>query len=350
MALFDKQWWVEALQLQDEQPIDPRSEIVNEFLAYAVKELELKQPTFTLNLSTDNDLAKSQRTFGTFNSDNNEIWLYVKNRNLADILRTLTHELVHRKQAEDDRLDANSGDTGSNIENEANAVAGILLRNFGKQNENIYEGKYGDYLFGDKKSGAAIKWYDQEVEKDTPAEKVLFDFMQKYADSEINTYSNIDLDPYADLFKLLKQQYPEIVDPNIPPDTYLYRGTSFSRKQINSLDIKEDEIETYSQGYIIPNQEYKSRRKVQSWSTSYFVASGFAFSNKEQRGGHPVIMRAKAKDMELFFKPEFMNKLSTQIEDETFNIISPIPVDIMVIQEKYRDEFEDIEAGYLHDK
>ena len=61
-------------------------------------------------------------------------------------------------------------------------------------------------------------------------------------------------------------------------------------------------------------------------------------------------MRAKAKDMELFFKPEFMNKLSTQIEDETFNIVSPIPVDIMVIQEKHRDEFEDIESGYLHDK
>jgi len=329
---------------------DNRKQIIKEFIEFAIKELNLQKLPTSLTLSRDNNAAKSMHSFGSFDPNDDKIWLYVKNRNMADILRTLAHELVHQKQAEDGRIDYNSGETGSEIENEANAIAGILLRDFGKQNNNIYEGKYGDYLFGGKESGAAIKWYDQEVEKDTPAEKVLFDFMRKYADSEISTYSNIDLDSYAGLFKTLKKQYPEIADPNISPDTYLYRGTSFSRKQIDSLNIKEDEIEIYPQGYIIPNQEYKSRRKVQSWSTSYFVASGFAFSNQEQRGGHPVIMRAKAKDMELFFKPEFMNKLSTQIEDETFNITSPIPVDIMVIQEKYRDEFEDIEAGYLHDK
>jgi hypothetical protein len=33
----------------------------------------------------------------------------------------------------------NSGETGSDIENEANAMAGVLLRNFGKQNPIIYE-------------------------------------------------------------------------------------------------------------------------------------------------------------------------------------------------------------------
>ena len=58
---------------------------------------------------------------------------------MADILRTLAHELVHRKQDEDERIDYNSGDTGSEIENEANAKAGILLRKFGKQNEKIYQ-------------------------------------------------------------------------------------------------------------------------------------------------------------------------------------------------------------------
>jgi Zn-dependent peptidase ImmA (M78 family) len=60
---------------------------------------------------------------------------------MADILRTLAHELVHRKQEEDGRLDINSGKTGSPIEDEANAMAGILLRNFGKINNGIYENK-----------------------------------------------------------------------------------------------------------------------------------------------------------------------------------------------------------------
>jgi Zn-dependent peptidase ImmA (M78 family) len=60
---------------------------------------------------------------------------------MADILRTLAHELVHRKQEEDGRLDINSGKTGSPIEDEANAMAGVLLRNFGKINNSIYEHK-----------------------------------------------------------------------------------------------------------------------------------------------------------------------------------------------------------------
>ena len=60
-------------------------------------------------------------------------------------------------------------------------------------------------------------------------------------------------------------------------------------------------------------------------------------------------MRAKASDAELFFNTSFMEKLSKQLENETFNITNPIPVDIMVI-ENYEDEFEDIESGYLHNK
>lgn len=332
---------------------DKHTAIIKYFIKFAVKELGLKQLPSKIVLSYNTDEAKNQHSFGHFDPSNDKIWLYVKDRNTADFLRTLAHELVHRKQAEDGRLEPGDGETGSDIENEANAQAGVLLRKFGKDNEEIYEtlneGMYGDYLFGGEESGVSIGWYNEEKEEDTPAEKVLFDFMRKYADSEIDTYSEINLDPYLGTFKKLKKQYPELMDPKLSPDTYLYRGTSISRKQINSLDIKEDEIETYGQGYIIPNQEYKSRRQVQSWSTSYFVASGFAFNNQEKRGGHAVIMRAKAKDMELFFKPEFMNKLSKQIEDETFNIISPLPVDIMVIKE-HKDEFEDIEAGYLHNK
>ena len=44
-----------------------------------------------------------------------------------------------------------------------------------------------------------------------------------------------------------------------------------------------------------------------------------------------------------------MEKLNNQLEDETFNIINPIDVDIMVIQE-YKDEFEDIESSFLSNK
>jgi hypothetical protein len=327
---------------------DSRSKTIKKFIGYAINELGIQKPPSGLTLSHNNDDAKSMHSFGSFNPNNDKIWVYVKNRNMADILRTLAHELVHRKQAEDGRLELNSGETGSDIENEANARAGILLRDFGKQNENIYESKkkFGNYLFGDKETGVKIGWYNNEKEEDTPAEKELFSFLKKYADSEAETYSNISLDHLIPVFKKIKSQYPEIGEPKV--GGYIYRGTSVSKDKIDQL-ADEPNVEEIGQNIIVPNQEYSSRRKVSSWSTNYYNAATFAQSTAERKGGIPVVMRAKASDAELFFNPRFMNKLSTQLEEETFNITRPLPVDVMIIKE-YKDEFEDIESSYLHNK
>ena len=67
--------------------------------------------------------------------------VYCKNRNMADILRTIAHELVHHKQNELGMIKPGSGDTGSDIENQANSLAGIILREYGKMNRLIYESK-----------------------------------------------------------------------------------------------------------------------------------------------------------------------------------------------------------------
>jgi cytidyltransferase-like protein len=115
------------------------SSIIKEFIKFAIEKLQINKIPEGLTLSYNNDEAKSRHSFGTFDPNTGKIWLYVKNRNMADILRTLAHELVHRKQDEDGRIDYSSGNTGSEIENEANAQAGILLRDFGKQNEKIYQ-------------------------------------------------------------------------------------------------------------------------------------------------------------------------------------------------------------------
>ena len=114
---------------------------IGEFIKYAIKNLAIKNPPRNLTLSYNNDHAKSKRSFGYFEPASNKIWVYVKNRNMADILRTLAHELVHRRQAELGMLDDMSGETGSVIENEANAKAGVILRDFGKINNSIYEHK-----------------------------------------------------------------------------------------------------------------------------------------------------------------------------------------------------------------
>jgi Zn-dependent peptidase ImmA (M78 family) len=51
----------------------------------------------------------------------------------------LAHELTHYKQDLEGRIDENSGEAGSDIENEANATAAVIMRNYGKANRGIYE-------------------------------------------------------------------------------------------------------------------------------------------------------------------------------------------------------------------
>ena len=112
---------------------------IGEFIKYAIKNLGIQNPPRNLSLSYDTAKAKEMRSFGYFDPNSNKIWVYCGNRNMGDILRTLAHELVHRKQDEDGRINYESGKTGSEIENEANAKAGVLLRDFGKQHEEIYQ-------------------------------------------------------------------------------------------------------------------------------------------------------------------------------------------------------------------
>ncbi len=130
-----------AFYLTEGRLNESQTATIGEFIKYSIKNLELQSPPSNLTLSYDNNKAKEKRSFGYFDPSSKKIWVYVKNRNMADILRTLAHELVHRKQEEDGRLTPTSGETGSPIEDEANAMAGVLLRNFGKINNGIYENK-----------------------------------------------------------------------------------------------------------------------------------------------------------------------------------------------------------------
>lgn len=105
------------------------------FCSNFLKVRKLPRIVFT----NDHNWVMKLRTFGKYDPSQQFITVYIKNRNLADVLRTLAHELVHHRQQEENRLDANSGQTGSEIENEANYLAGQIMRDYGKVNSLIYE-------------------------------------------------------------------------------------------------------------------------------------------------------------------------------------------------------------------
>ena len=66
--------------------------------------------------------------------------VYVKDRAIIDVCRSIAHELVHHLQNLEGRLlDAvKDGEDGSPIENEANALAGIIIRKYGKLHPELY--------------------------------------------------------------------------------------------------------------------------------------------------------------------------------------------------------------------
>lgn len=118
---------------------DKRKSIVDEFVDYVNNKLNLGDNVPDVELSYEENKAQDMKSFGRYMPETNKIFVIAINRNLADILRTIAHELIHLKQDSDGKLKPNSGETGSTEENEANALAGILLREFGKNNPIIFE-------------------------------------------------------------------------------------------------------------------------------------------------------------------------------------------------------------------
>ena len=118
---------------------EKRDEIVTEFVKFLNDRLELNGDFPSVELSYDKKLAQEMKSFGQYQVEDNKIIVIAINRNLADILRTIAHEFIHNKQDKEGKLNPNSGETGSDEENEANALAGVLMRDFGKNNPIIFE-------------------------------------------------------------------------------------------------------------------------------------------------------------------------------------------------------------------
>jgi len=119
-------------------PVERKNEIIEEFVAYVLDYLELKiRPKIIITYK--DGIAANQLSFGKFMSYEDTIEIVGKNRNLADILRTLAHEIVHFKQKLNSELNINSGEDGSEQENEANSMAAVIMRKFGKKYPLIFE-------------------------------------------------------------------------------------------------------------------------------------------------------------------------------------------------------------------
>lgn len=78
-------------------------------------------------------------SFGQYNPETNHLQLSVVNRHILDIIRTLAHELVHCAQRHRGRFPDDAGETGSPYEDEANALAGRILRGFADRRPELFQ-------------------------------------------------------------------------------------------------------------------------------------------------------------------------------------------------------------------
>jgi len=106
--------------------------LLQKFLPIAMRDLGVKElPKVVIKSTLDS--IDGQASFGRYVNDENKVYIAVSNRHPVDVLRTLAHELVHYKQQLNGEMYAGAGETGSPIENEANEVAGIIMRHFNKK-------------------------------------------------------------------------------------------------------------------------------------------------------------------------------------------------------------------------
>jgi hypothetical protein len=123
----------EGLEKKDTYPI------LLDFIRFAAKDLELDSlPKF--DFVFDNKESMERRSFGGYAPGHEHITITVVNRHIMDVCRTLAHELVHYKQDLDNELeDDEAGATGSPQENDANAKAAVIMRNWGKEHPDLFE-------------------------------------------------------------------------------------------------------------------------------------------------------------------------------------------------------------------
>jgi hypothetical protein len=111
---------------------------LEEFAEYCYGVLNVNNKPI-IKVITDDSYTEEYKSFGGYSPSDNVIYISVNKRNLADIMRSLCHEIVHCKQNEDGMLEPNSGETGSGIENQANTIAGIIMRHYGQLKPEIFK-------------------------------------------------------------------------------------------------------------------------------------------------------------------------------------------------------------------
>lgn len=129
--------WITNKLDENDGELDIAAEI-EKFVEWTARRLHLKKVP-AVELSYDTDEAQDNHHTGRHIMGGDSVWVYVKNRNLVDILRTVFHELVHVRQEEIGMVKPGDSYPGSPIEAMADMLAGKYIKIYGEQNHHIFQ-------------------------------------------------------------------------------------------------------------------------------------------------------------------------------------------------------------------
>ena len=112
---------------------------IHDFIQHVATELGI-DPMPKIHLHTDPKWSTSNHSFGRYDPDTHTLNVSMPNRHILDVFRTVAHELVHCSQNQQHgQLPDDAGETGSDWENDANARAGIIMRDWANTHPEEFE-------------------------------------------------------------------------------------------------------------------------------------------------------------------------------------------------------------------
>lgn len=110
---------------------------LKDFVIFAKNQLGLKSAPKVVVQNGRKDLKTTANY--DYTKPEKVIKINAKNRMLVDVMRSIAHELVHHRQFEQGRLGVKPPDIGGEIEDEANAVAGQIIKLYAQEDQTIYD-------------------------------------------------------------------------------------------------------------------------------------------------------------------------------------------------------------------
>ena len=118
---------------------------IDDFVDFVKKELNIDNDV-EVKLQNDKDGIKTTAVYKYRDGEDeefedSEIRVFTLGRALVDVLRSIAHELVHHMQNEKGDLEGKVSNVGGPIEDEANSVAGEMIKKYGLKDPEIYGDK-----------------------------------------------------------------------------------------------------------------------------------------------------------------------------------------------------------------